>query len=88
MATKKKVAPQPDKGGRGKKSQQDDKKSQSGGPLKFAREVRGELRRVTWPGREQLQQSTAVVLIIVLVLAAFVAAVDFLFQNVAQIVFL
>jgi preprotein translocase subunit SecE len=90
MATKKKVAPDGGGGkkGRGEKAQQDKGRSERGGPVKFARDVRGELRRVTWPNRDQLQQSTAVVLIIVLVLAAFVAGVDFVFQNIARAVFL
>jgi len=95
MATKKKGVPEGDDGrkkGAGKekvKAQQDRGRSEgSGGPVKFARDVRGELRRVTWPNRDQLQQSTAVVLIIVLVLAAFVAGVDFVFQTIARAVFL
>jgi preprotein translocase subunit SecE len=50
--------------------------------------VRGELRRVTWPDRDQLRQSTAVVLIIVIVLAVYVAAVDFVFQNLVRLIFL
>ena len=58
------------------------------GPRRFARDVRGELRRVTWPDRDQLRQSTAVVLIIVLVLAVYVAAVDFVFQSLVRLVFL
>ena len=51
------------------------------------RDVRGELRRVSWPGRDQLRQSTAVVLIIVLTLAAYVAAWDFLFGRLARLIF-
>ena len=57
------------------------------GPRKFVRDVRGELRRVSWPGRDQLRQSTAVVLIIVLALAAYVAAWDFLFGRLARLIF-
>jgi len=56
--------------------------------VEFARNVRGELRRVNWPNRDQLQQSTAVVLIIVLVLTGFVAFWDFIFKNLAELVFL
>ncbi len=56
--------------------------------VEFVRGVRGELRRVSWPNRDQLQQSTIVVLIIVLVLAAYVAFWDFIFQSLARLVFL
>jgi preprotein translocase subunit SecE len=58
------------------------------GPRRFARDVRGELRRVSWPDRDQLRQSTAVVLIIVIVLALYIAAVDFVFQSLVRLVFL
>ncbi len=57
------------------------------GTVEFVRGVRGELRRVSWPNREQLQQSTAVVLIIVLVLAAYVALWDLIFQYLAKLIF-
>ena len=50
--------------------------------------MRGELRRVSWPDRDQLRQSTAVVLIIVIVLALYVAAVDVVFQSLVRLVFL
>ncbi len=56
--------------------------------MEFTREVRGELKRVTWPNRDQLQQSTAVVLIIVLLLMAYVAFWDFIFQKFAELIFL
>ena len=77
--------------GSNKKSQQ--KQPQRGGGVlagsrRFARDVRGELRRVSWPDRDQLRQSTAVVLIIVFVLAVYVAAVDFVFQSLVRLIFL
>ncbi|HYZ04716.1 MAG: preprotein translocase subunit SecE [Chloroflexota bacterium] len=58
------------------------------GPRRFAKDVQGELRRVSWPDRDQLRQSTAVVLIIVIVLALYVAAVDVVFQSLVRLVFL
>ena len=84
MGNKRSAAPAG--GGRGQAQQQ--QKRRFGGLIDFIRNVRAELRRVTWPNRDQLQQSTAVVLIIVLVLTAFVAFWDFIFQNLARIVFL
>ena len=75
-----------------KRGQQKQSQSKGGGflagPRRFTRDVRGELRRVSWPDRDQLRQSTAVVLIIVLVLAVYVAAVDFVFQNLVRLIFL
>ncbi len=57
------------------------------GATEFVRNVRGELRRVTWPNRDQLQQSTLVVLIILLVLTAFVAFWDLIFYYLAALIF-
>ena len=79
--------------GSSKKSQQKQPQRSGGGgvlagPRRFARDVRGELRRVSWPDRDQLRQSTAVVLIIVLVLAVYIAAVDFVFQSLVRLIFL
>jgi preprotein translocase subunit SecE len=74
------------KGG-AKKGQQQTKQGFIAGPRKFTREVQGELKRVTWPDRDQLKQSTAVVLIIVLTLTAYVYVWDMLFQSLARLIF-
>ncbi len=81
------TAPSGKGGGKAQQQQQQKKGGFLSGPRKFTRDVRGELRRVSWPGREQLRQSTAVVLIIVLALAAYVAAWDFLFGRLARLIF-
>ncbi len=54
----------------------------------FVRGVRNELRRVNWPNRDQLRQSTAVVLIIVVTLGVYVAAWDFVFNSLSRLIFL
>ena len=66
-----------------------DKKKQRfySGAVDFARGVRGELRRVNWPDRDQLQQSTAVVLIILLVLGVYVGVLDYIFNYLAKLIF-
>jgi preprotein translocase subunit SecE len=68
-----------------KKTQQ--KQGFAARPRRFARDVQGELKRVSWPNRDQLRQSTAVVLIIVLVLALYVAAWDLVFKTLARLIF-
>ena len=45
--------------------------------IQFLREVRVELRKVTWPSRKQTIGSTVVVIVIVLVISAFLGVVDF-----------
>jgi len=75
--------------GANKKAQQQKQQKRGflAGPRKFVRDVQGELKRVSWPNRDQLRQSTAVVLIIVLVLGAYVAAWDFVFQSLSRLIF-
>lgn len=48
---------------------------------KFISEVRGEMHKVSWPTREELIQSTAVVLMTMLILSAFIGIVDFIFSQ-------
>ncbi|MBA2377926.1 MAG: preprotein translocase subunit SecE [Actinomycetota bacterium] len=55
--------------------------------MKFAKDVRGELKKVSWPDRGQLQQSTTVVILLVLVLMAYIYAWDFVFRNLSQLIF-
>ncbi len=42
----------------------------------FVKEVLAEFRRVTWPSRPELINSTAVVIVVTIVLAFFLGAVD------------
>jgi preprotein translocase subunit SecE len=71
----------------GKKSQQQKRGGFMAGPRRFTQDVRGELRRVSWPDRDQLRQSTAVVLIVILTLTVYVYAWDLVFQALARLIF-
>ncbi len=76
--------------GANKKTQQRGQQSQGriAAARDFVRGVRNELRRVNWPNRDQLRQSTAVVLIIVVTLGLYVAAWDFVFNSLSRLIFL
>ena len=76
------------KGGGVKMAQQKNKQGFTARPKKFVRDVQGELKRVNWPDRDQLRQSTAVVLIIVLTLLAYVYVWDLVFQYLARLLFM
>ena len=43
----------------------------------FLKEVRGELRKVAWPTRSEVINYSIIVLVAVVVLTAFIAAVDY-----------
>ena len=46
-------------------------------PAQFLREVRGELRKVAWPTRAEVVNYSMIVLVAVVVLTAYVAALDY-----------
>lgn len=48
----------------------------------FVAETLNELKKCSWPERSQLFESTVLVIVTVLVLAGFVAAVDFLSMKI------
>ena len=51
------------------------------GPRQYVREVRGELRKVAWPTRDEVINYSIVVFIAVVVLTAFVFGIDFGFAK-------
>jgi preprotein translocase subunit SecE len=54
---------------------------------RFLSEVIAELRKVSWPTRTQLMQSTAVVLVVVAIVAAYLAALDAVFSRMIDAIF-
>ena len=46
-------------------------------PRQFLKEVRGELRKVAWPTRAEITNYSIIVLMAVIVLTAFIAALDY-----------
>ncbi len=54
--------------------------------LQFLREVRVELKKVTWPSRKQTIGSTVVVLILVMVISLFLGVVDVGLSSLIRVV--
>ena len=54
--------------------------------IQFLREVRVELRKVTWPSRKQTIGSTVVVTIMVLLISIFLGVVDMGLQSLLNVV--
>lgn len=52
----------------------------------FLRETKVELKKVTWPTRQQTLGSTVVVIILVLLIAAFLGLVDMLLSTLVRMV--
>jgi len=51
---------------------------------KFLREVRAELKKVTWPGKQELISFTGVVFVTVTVVAALIWVIDASFTQVLK----
>ena len=54
--------------------------------LQFLREVRVELKKVTWPSRKQTLGATAVVIILVMIISLFLGLVDFGLSNLIRVI--
>ena len=52
---------------------------------KFFREVRAELRKVTWPGRKELVTSALVVIFVVIISTTCIGLIDYAFSRVLQV---
>ncbi|MEK7533396.1 MAG: preprotein translocase subunit SecE [Patescibacteria group bacterium] len=56
-------------------------------PTKFFSEVAAELRKVTWPTRQETIRLTAAVIIISVAVGLFVGGLDILFVNITTMFF-
>jgi len=50
-------------------------------PVQFGREVRSELRKVSWPNRTEVINYSLVVLFTVIALTVFIGAIDWVFST-------
>jgi preprotein translocase subunit SecE len=51
------------------------------GPIQFTREVRSELRKVSWPNRTEVINYSIVVLITVIILTIYIGSIDWMFST-------
>jgi preprotein translocase subunit SecE len=51
----------------------------------FLREVRSEMAKVTWPSANELKGQTLVVIVAVLLIAAFIGLVDVVLNNTVRL---
>ncbi len=91
--SKKAVAKRADaKPSRAKAQQKPQQKAKANRPaekkgfMKFLRDVRIEMGKVTWPTRKDLAQSTLVVLVAVAIAAAYTSVLDFGFSKIADFI--
>jgi preprotein translocase subunit SecE len=63
------------------KDKQKKKQKPQSGIRRFYRETVGELRKVTWPTREEAKNLTIIVVAVTFGMSAFLGIVDFLFSR-------
>jgi preprotein translocase subunit SecE len=63
------------------KSKKKPAKKQQSGIRRFYRESVGELRKVTWPTRQEATNLTIIVILVTFGMSAFLGIVDFLFSR-------
>ena len=50
--------------------------------IDYMREVRAEVRKVTWPTWEDLRKSTGVIIVVVIILGVLIGVMDFLYSRI------
>jgi preprotein translocase subunit SecE len=66
------------------KSKTDKKQGQPNAIVRYFRETRGEIRKVTWPTRQESWRLTGIVLGVTIATAAFLWFFDFIFSGSIQ----
>lgn len=56
-------------------------------PVRFLKEVRTELKKVTWPTRQETIKLTLVVITVSVAMGLFVGGLDILFVNLSRAIF-
>lgn len=51
------------------------------------RGVKAEMKRITWPTKKSVKKASVAVVVLCAVYVAYVGVIDFLFQNLFQLIF-
>lgn len=58
-----------------------------GGLLKFFREVKAEVKRITWPSKSDTKKAIIAVGVVILLYIILVCGLDYIFQNLFEFIF-
>jgi len=53
---------------------------------KYFKEVRAELRKVTWPSRAETMRLSAIVIMVLVVMSIFMAVIDYIFAWLIRLI--
>lgn len=54
------------------------------GPVTFLKETRDEMKKVTWPTKEEIVRLTALVIAISLIVGLYIGGLDFVFTKTTE----
>ncbi|WP_297519771.1 preprotein translocase subunit SecE [uncultured Clostridium sp.] len=57
------------------------------GPIQFLKEVRAEVKKITWPSKEEAKKAIIAVLVVAIAAIILVGSVDFVFKNLFEFIF-
>lgn len=57
------------------------------GPIQFLREVKAEVKRITWPSKEEAKKAIVAVFVVAILAIILVGSVDFVFKNLFEFIF-
>ena len=63
------------------------KASDKKGVSKFFRELKAEVKRITWPSKEETKKALIAVGVVVLIYIVLVGGLDFIFTNLYELIF-
>lgn len=69
-----------------KKAKKTTTKKQQSGIRRFYRETVGELRKVTWPTRQEATNLTFIVIVVTFGMSAVLGIIDFLFSRIFALI--
>jgi|TARA_R110002124_G_scaffold287216_2_gene471657 preprotein translocase subunit SecE len=55
-------------------------------PIEYIRQVRSEIRKISWPSRKETTSSTIAVFIMVVIASIFLFGADFLMANIVEFI--
>jgi len=51
----------------------------------FFREVRAELKKVTWPNKKMLKTTTVIVVVFIFIMALYIGVIDLIFSKIIAV---
>lgn len=60
--------------------------TQKGGVIKFFREVKAEVKRITWPSKKETKKALIAVAVFVVIYFILVGGLDYIFKNLFDVI--